>query len=250
MIYLCIPAHNEASTVGVLLWKIRNVLRDFGRDYQVLALDDASDDGTSATLERYEATLPLTILRSQRRLGYAGAVERLLREVVQRSSYPKRDAAVVLQADFTEDPADVVALIKMLEGGADIVTGVETEGAVRQPRGMRLARWGSRILMTGAYHAAPVTDPTCGFRAYRVIVLKKAFREAPIMGSNRDRWSANVELLAMLAPHARRIEETPLTLRHHLLRRESRFRPMKVVKGVRKTIRGAAWPVPVQGAAS
>ena len=44
MIYVCIPAHNEASTIGVLLWKIRKVMLEFGREYEVLILDDASTD--------------------------------------------------------------------------------------------------------------------------------------------------------------------------------------------------------------
>ena len=29
MIYVCIPSHNEAQTVGLLLWKIRQVFTAF-----------------------------------------------------------------------------------------------------------------------------------------------------------------------------------------------------------------------------
>ena len=46
MIYITIPVHDEESTVGVLLWKIRNVMGEFGRDYEILVCDDASTDGT------------------------------------------------------------------------------------------------------------------------------------------------------------------------------------------------------------
>ena len=45
MIYICIPAYNEADTVGVLLWKIRRVMENFPRDYELLVLDDASTTG-------------------------------------------------------------------------------------------------------------------------------------------------------------------------------------------------------------
>ena len=44
VIYVCIPAHNEASTVGVLLWKTRKAMAEFDRDYRVVVLDDASTD--------------------------------------------------------------------------------------------------------------------------------------------------------------------------------------------------------------
>jgi cellulose synthase/poly-beta-1,6-N-acetylglucosamine synthase-like glycosyltransferase len=48
VIYFCIPAHNEEQTVGVVLWKIRQVMLDFPRDYQILVADDASTDSTPA----------------------------------------------------------------------------------------------------------------------------------------------------------------------------------------------------------
>ncbi|NJD19369.1 MAG: glycosyltransferase, partial [Gemmatimonadetes bacterium] len=119
MIYICIPAHDEAATVGVLMWKLRRVLGEFGRDYRIVVHDDASSDGTDQVLARYRRSLPLTILRSGTRIGYGASVDRLLRHVVDEAPYPKRDCAVVLQADFTERPEDVVTLVKTLEGGAD-----------------------------------------------------------------------------------------------------------------------------------
>ncbi|MDH3424908.1 MAG: glycosyltransferase, partial [Gemmatimonadota bacterium] len=70
MIYVCIPTHNEASTIGVLLWKTRNVLGEFERDYRLVVHDDASTDETADVLTRYRRSLPLTILRSEERLGY------------------------------------------------------------------------------------------------------------------------------------------------------------------------------------
>ena len=42
MIYVCIPSYNEAPTVGLLLWKIRQVFASFPREYQLLVLDDGS----------------------------------------------------------------------------------------------------------------------------------------------------------------------------------------------------------------
>lgn len=231
MVYVCIPVHDEARTVGVLLWKIRKVMASFGRDYRIVVLDDASTDGTAATLDRYRTSLPLTVMSSGERLGYARSVERLLRKAVELAPYPKRDCAVVLQADFTEDPADLEGLVKSLEGGADIVAGTEVRNGDHHPRGMRVARWIAPVVMGRAYRDAPVSDPLCGYRAYRIIVLKKALRDEPDTIARKDvPWAANVELLGALAPHARRIEEAPLKLRYDLRTRESRFRPVRALR--------------------
>lgn len=246
MIYVCIPAHNEGATVGVLAWKVRKSLGEFGRDYRIVVLDDASTDDTQEVLARYRRKLPLTVLRTDARVGYGRAVERLLRHVVDTADYPKRDCAVVLQADFTESPDDVVTLVKVLEGGADIVAGCLDARSERPPRVVRVVRQLARLAMGRVLVGAPVSDPLSGLRAYRVIVLKKALRDrpenAPLLRT--DGWAANVELLATLAPHARRIEEAPLTMRYRLRTRPSRFRPVQTLLSLIRLRGASSWPHP------
>ena len=245
VIYVCIPVHNEATTIGVLLWKTRNVLGKFGRDYRLVAHDDASDDDTADVLQRYRRALPLTILRSEQRMGYGRSVETLLRHVLAEASYPRRDCAVVMQGDFTESPDDVVSLVKVLEGGADIVAGTVSPGGPPHAKGMRMARWAARTFLRGVVHGAPVSDPLAGLRAYRVIVLKKALKDRstddPLMRS--EGWAANVELLGRLAPHARRIAEAPVEFRYDLQARPSRFRPLKTFMSLARLPR-SLWSVP------
>ena len=77
MLYICIPAYNEAPTIGVLLWKIRKVFQEYSREYEILVYDDASTDATAETLEGYTKVLPLTILRGESRIGYARSVVEL-----------------------------------------------------------------------------------------------------------------------------------------------------------------------------
>ena len=246
MIYVCIPVHDEAATVGVLMWKARRVLGEFGRDYRIVVHDDASTDDTPAVLERYRRKLPLTVLRSEQRLGYGRSVERLLRHVVDVAAYPKRDAAVVIQGDFTEDPEAIVSLVRVLEGGADIVAGSTGTTEHPLPRGRRVARWLARTALAGVFRGAPVSDPLSGLRAYRLIVLKKALRDvAPHDAFVRcDGWAADVELLARLVPHARRVEEVPLSPRYDLRARPSRFRPARAVLSLARLAGRSLWTPP------
>jgi len=50
VLYICIPAYNEAQTVGVLLWRIRKVFQEYSREYEILVFDDGSTDDTAETL--------------------------------------------------------------------------------------------------------------------------------------------------------------------------------------------------------
>ncbi len=226
VIHFAIPVHDEERTVGVILWKIRKVMTEFGRDFRVVVLDDASTDGTPDVLARYAPYLPLEVIRSERRLGTNEALDRLFRRIVEDTSYPKRDIVVTLQADLTDDPTDVVDLVKTVEGGADIVVGRPQDPSTPLPLGERIAAWLVPALLGPAYRDAPVEDPMSGFRAYRVVVLKKALRErsdgALVASSGR---AGHLEILGNTAPHARRIEECPVTTRPHLRVRPSRAKP-------------------------
>lgn len=226
-------------------------MAEFDRDYRVVVLDDGSSDDTREVLNRYKKTLPLTVFHSDERVGYGRSVERLLRYVVTQAAYPKRDCAVVLQGDFTEDPEDMISLIKVLEGGADVVAATPDAGDRRTPSGMRIARWAARMVMGAAYRKAPVSDPLTGLRAYRVIVLKKAFRESPEKDSvvKSEGWAANMELLAAVAPHARKISETPSELRYDLQVRPSRFHPWRAFLSVVHFRSGSMWSGAGEGAA-
>jgi len=238
VIYITIPVHDEESTVGVLLWKIRNVMGEFGRDYEILVFDDASTDGTGEVLRRYRRSLPLRIFSSSDRLGYAGALERLIRKAVDRAPYPKRDAIVTLQGDFTEHPENLIPLVKTLEGGADVVAGnlARVEGGTPLP--VRVARWAAPRLLRSSLKNCPVSDPFSSLRIYRVIVFKKALRdlgEAPLIRLRG--WAGNVELLDLAVHYARRAEEIEMGLRYDIRTRKSRFKTLSTLRELNR-VRG------------
>lgn len=250
MIYICIPAHDEDRTIGVLLWKIRRVMAEFERDYQILVLDDASADETGEVLQRYRRILPLSVFQEQTAVGYARGLEKLVREAVRRAPYPKRDAVVTLQADFTESPEHIVSLVKVLEGGADVVAGVLAGAEADEASGdrgeppfrVRAARKIAPFLMGPVYRQAPVSDPLCGIRAYRIITLKNALAEVgdgPLL--HVEGWAANVELLSVAVRHARRVEEVPLGMRYDLRTRETRFRPVRTLRDLLRLRRRLSW---------
>ncbi|MGH7458826.1 MAG: glycosyltransferase [Longimicrobiaceae bacterium] len=244
MIYIAIPAHDEAGTIGVLLWKVRRVMGSFGRDYQLIVLDDGSSDDTSSVLAPYTGVLPLTLLRHATRRGYAASLERLLREANTRSAHPASDAVVVLQGDFTEFPDGIPELVKRIEAGADVVSP-STIRTGQAPRAVRWSRSGLPFLLRRSGLPDNLGDPFSGFRAYRMSVIRAALvtlEGEPLL--TREGWAANVELLLAVLPHARRTEAAEVAMGYHVRRRPSRFRAWVTVRQLWGLTRRAARTAP------
>ena len=225
MLYVCIPAYNEAPTIGVLLWRIRKMFQEYAREYEILVYDDGSTDATREVLASYEEVLPLTILGGTERRGYAAAVDALVRAASKATRYPRRDAVVLMQGDFTDQPEHIPELVKRFEGGADVVVA-EREAQPAAPQAIRRLQQVAPWVLRPFVRVPGVKDPFGTFRLYRISLLRdllKQIGDEPLVKS--DGWAANVELLIAASPAARRIETVALAPRWDLRPRESRRRP-------------------------
>lgn len=227
MLYFCIPAYNEAQTAGVLLWRIRKVFQEYSREYEIIVYDDGSTDATPEVLRPYTEVLPLTVIGGTEHVGYAGALEALCRAAARRTRYPRRDAMVILQADFTDQPEHIPELVKRFEGGADLVVAERAPTAAMPVSVQRLHRVAPWLLKPFVPLPDGVRDPFGSFRLYRISVVRDLLKESgsgPML--SEDGWAANAELLVKAARYARRVEAVALEPRYDLRTRESRVRPL------------------------
>jgi glycosyltransferase involved in cell wall biosynthesis len=228
LLYICIPAYDEAATIGLLLWRIRKVFQEYPREYEILVFNDGSTDSTAETLQPYPDVLPLTVLGESTHVGYARALDTLAREVSRRTRYPRRDAMIVMQADFTDQPEHLPELIKRFEGGADLVVVERPPGsnADAPPKPVRWMRRVAPWVMRPFVSVPGVSDPFGTFRLYRITLLRDLIRHAgdePIVQGTV--WAANVDLLVRTAAFARRVETVALQPRYDLRPRASRIHP-------------------------
>ncbi len=231
MIYVCIPCHNEAETVGVMLWKIRQVFTEFPREYQLIVADDGSTDATAEVLEPYTNVLPLTVLRHGERRGYAATVEALLRHVVALTDRPKRDTAVLMHADFAHDASLLPDVVRRMDSGADLVV-VEGRVVGEPSRSRRWVRRWAPLLLRRRVRVDGVGDTVTGYAAFRLITLRNALRDVSGPLLTLDGWAANAQLLGHTAREARQVESLAAVERHDLRSRGTRVVPWSQAKAL------------------
>jgi glycosyltransferase involved in cell wall biosynthesis len=225
VLYICIPAYNEAETVGVLLWRIRKVFQEYSREYEVLVFNDGSTDSTAETLSPYADVMPLTVLGGAQHVGYDHALDALCRAVSTRTRYPRRDAMITLQADFTDQPEHLPELIKRFEGGADLVVAERALPATA-PQSVRRMQWLAGWIARTSRSISGVGDPFGAFRLYRISLIRDLVKDSGDAAIVRGQgWAANLALLRRAAPLARRVETVKLEPRYDVRARETRIKP-------------------------
>lgn len=224
MLTICIPSFDEASTIGLVLWRLRKEFEAHPREYEVVVLDDGSTDSTADTLKPYARVMPLTVIKHAKRRGYAATLDALVRAGAARTRYPRRDALVIMQGDLTDPPEHIQSLLKPFDGGADLVVA-ESGTPPGEPAPVRRLRRVAPWLLRSFGRVAGVRDPFGTMRLVRVAVVRDAIKQAgdqPL--ATAPGWAANAELLARLAPFARRVEAVTLDPRYDLRPRPTRVK--------------------------
>lgn len=227
MIYFCAPAYNEEQTIGVTLYKVKEVMEDTRRDYKIIAIDDQSDDGTWEALKTYEKVLPLRALRNERNLGLGFCLRKFIDIVTSESQFPERDILITVESDFTSDLGAVPSMVRGIEEGMDIViaSGSAKGGEMRGvPFKVKFTTSFLHMLLRNLYAIEGARDYLSMLRAYRVAVLRKLMKASgDEMLLSRSK-AANTELLVSLSALSPHIGEVPCTQRYDVRSRRSRMK--------------------------
>jgi glycosyltransferase involved in cell wall biosynthesis len=121
-ISVVLPVHNEAGNLEVFVPELSAALQALGRSYEILAVDDGSQDQSVAILRVLKEQEPnLRIIQFRRNFGQTAAF-------AAGFDLARGDYVVTMDADGQNNPADIARLFDvMVGGGYDIVSGWRQE---------------------------------------------------------------------------------------------------------------------------
>lgn len=161
-----IPVFNEKATVGEVCKRCAAVATQLGRSYEIIAVDDGSEDGTNEVLRETASGDPhVTVVVFRRNFGKSAALAAGLELV-------RGDVIVTLDADLQDNPDDLPALLRVLEAGNDVVVGWKK---TRHDSVLRI--WASRVFnaLVSAVAGRLFHDCNSGFKVFRRSVARHLY---------------------------------------------------------------------------
>jgi len=120
-ISVVVPMYNEEEAVGPLYAQLSQELGRLGCEYELIFVDDGSQDGTYQRLkELHEQDKRVRVVRLRRNFGQTAALS-------AGFDYAEGEVIVTLDGDLQNDPRDIGRLLVELEKGYDIVSGWRKE---------------------------------------------------------------------------------------------------------------------------
>jgi glycosyltransferase involved in cell wall biosynthesis len=160
---IIIAAYNEAETVGKVLDETISVMDSLNVPYEIIIIDDGSQDKTRQVATKYKATI--LSYPNNRGKGYA------IRKGIQLSN---GNIIVTIDADGEHSPKEIPDLLTPLFHGTDIVAGSRFLGQTTEAttRINRIGNFLFNVTIMALTHKR-VTDSQTGFRAVKKEVLQK-----------------------------------------------------------------------------
>lgn len=234
LVYVVLPAYNEEKCLGRLLDRIDEAMFEAGQPYQVIVIDDGSRDRTAAIAAEYAAKMPVTVIRHDANRGLGATLRDGLDAAAELAG--ENDIIVTMDADDTHTPGLILRMVRMITEGHDVVIASRYQPGSRI-RGVSLLRrivsyWGS-LLFRIVLPINGVKDFTCGFRAYRGGVIKRAIAEYGDAFIDQEGFQCMVDILLKLRKWNLLFGEVPLVLRYDFKEGESK---MNMGRTMRRTL--------------
>jgi dolichol-phosphate mannosyltransferase len=224
---VALPAYNEGPRLPKLLHRWIEVLNALSTEHRFVLVDDGSTDDTPEILRAFAAENEAAhIITHTPNQGLGTSLRDALKYVADNGD--PDDVVVTMDADNTHPPELLPSMLERLTGrpgcpqqqawatdAPDVViasryrTGAQSSGLTTL---RRLTSFGARVLFQVIYPIRNVRDYTCGYRAYRVAIIQRAFEAYGPRFCDRPGFECTADIVLRLAKIGATFDEVPISL--------------------------------------
>lgn len=198
---LVLPAYNEGKTISLVIERTDSVAKQTGLRYELLVVDDGSEDGTRMEINRFA--------RKNGHVKVAGYTANFGKGFAIKTGFFSSlgDLIIFLDSDTDIDPDRVIDFVEALKD-ADLVIASK-----RHPKSMVDASLSRRFLSCGfnilvrLLVGLDVKDTQVGLKAVKRSALRRVF---PLLSVKR--YAFDVELIAVSKLLGLKVVELPVNM--------------------------------------
>jgi dolichyl-phosphate beta-glucosyltransferase len=183
-----VPAYNEQATIAEAITTLREWLESRGRTYEIIVVDNASEDATAERLAPLVDGERVQVLRNERNRGKGYSVRRGMLAA-------RGELRLHCDADCYPSLPSFPALLERIDAGADVAVGSRlAPGARVRRRQSRVRRILGRsfVDLCRLVLSEPTHDLFCGFKLWRAEAAEATFSRVRLEG-----WTYDAEALAL-----------------------------------------------------
>jgi len=212
-----VPTYNEEANIrrtgeAVVAW-----LRQCGRSWELLLVDDGSTDHTlEIENELAQGTAAIRVLPCSPNRGKGHAVR-------QGMLAAHGAVRLFLDADYSTPIEELDKLLPQLDLGFEVAIGTRRAPdalILSKPPAHRHILGEAYVKLASWLLGSHVSDFNCGFKAFRAAAADRLFRL-----SRRNDWSFDAEILVLAERLGYRIKEVPVRWSH--VQETSKVRPFR-----------------------
>ena len=165
-----IPCYNEKKTIQAILKKIIESLNNYKIvDYEIIIVDDSSNDGTKELLNEIKNKEKMIIFFHETNLGKGAAIQTAIQHITG-------DITIIQDADLEYDPYDYnKLLLPFFETNADVVYGSRFLGGGKYTRIHFFWHYLANKILTFFCNSLinlNLTDMETGYKVFKSSILK------------------------------------------------------------------------------
>ena len=117
LISIIIPVFNESESIGYLLDEVLNVMQNNNLNFELIVVNDGSQDNTSTVLDELTLNIKeLSVISLRKNYGQTAAI-------AAGFDNSKGEILITLDGDLQNDPNEIPKLISHINEGYDLICG-------------------------------------------------------------------------------------------------------------------------------
>jgi dolichol-phosphate mannosyltransferase len=226
-----IPAYNEAGSMPDLLSNYDTLFTQSLNNLSILIVNDGSKDHTVDSIKRFKGKINVTLIDNAVNGGLGKVIRQGLK--IACETLKDDDIIITMDGDNSHLPQLIPKMVRGIHSGQDIVIASRYR-AGSEIHGLSFFRKLTGFLAGSLFivfaHLRGVRDYTCGYRAYKVSILKKGFAYYGDRFIEENGFACMVEILLKLRKFNPVYGEVPMILRYDLKQGTSKMNILKTIE--------------------